>query len=130
MKHTSCSLPRIWVAPPWLVLLILLTFSTHYLICEASGLRFLREQQPAPLLSEGESQGNGMAESQSAAKKRFQVHPYQAEKYRQAVAAMSRPMPGAAQSVEQQSNNKLQTTTTGQVQVQARPTVQSRIAHK
>jgi CheY-like chemotaxis protein len=118
----------------------------------SEGVRFLREQQPQqqsqqqqdqqqptpalPFVSEGANQGNGIAESQTAAaaaakKNRFQVHPDGAEKYRQAMAAMSGPIPGAAVSspeqqlvvehvmrprqsagVEQPNNHKLQTTTT------------------
>jgi hypothetical protein len=83
--------------PCFVLLLILLTFSSHCQICVASGLRSLREQQPQqqqptplPFESEGANQGNGKATLQAAKKKRFQIHPDDADKYRQAVAAMSR----------------------------------------
>jgi hypothetical protein len=97
MKHSRCTLARISVTRPFLVLiLILLTFSSHYQTCEASGLQSLQQQpqqqppSPLPLVSEGANQGNGMATLQAAKKKRFQIHPDDADRYRQAVAAMSR----------------------------------------
>jgi hypothetical protein len=101
VKHSRRTLARISVTRPCLVLLlILLTFSTHCQICEASGLRSLREQQPQPKQQQqGADQDYGMAESQATAKKRFRIHPDDAEKYRQAVAAMARPMPGAADTL-------------------------------